>query len=70
MGWTFVCKVLKPIKIGMQLAAKSVLKFFCYKCKSTSKNACSKILCFGRRHGLKLRVTTADVNRVEFCGYH
>ena len=67
IGWTFVGKVLKPIRTDMQPAPESVLKFVHCKCKSTSKNVCRTNLCSCRKHGLKCMVARSEC-RGELCG--
>ena len=65
--WSFIDKLLKPIKTDMQPAAESRLKFASCKCKSTSKNVCLKNICSCRKHGLKCMVVCGK-GRVESYG--
>ena len=60
--WSFIDKVLKPIKTDMQPAAESRLKF-----ELTSKNVCLKNICSCRKHGLTCMVVCGK-GRIESCG--
>ena len=66
MRWTFVGKVLKPVKTDMQPAPESRLKFVHCKCKSTTKSTFYKNLCSCGKHGLKCMVGSGEC-RVESC---
>ena len=59
-GWTFVGKVLKPIKTDMEPALESVLKFVPCKCKSTSKKVCCTNLCSCHKPGLKCMIVCGE----------
>ena len=65
--WTFVVKVLKPIKTDMQPTPKSILKFVSCKRKWTSKNVYRRNLCSCRKYGLKCMVACGEC-RTESCG--
>ena len=52
--------MLKSIKIDMQQAPESRLKFSDYKCKLISKNVCRKNLCWCRKHGLKCMAASGE----------